>query len=291
MLVSMTGFGKATCTLENKKLTIEVKTLNSKQLDVNTRIPGYYKEKEIVIRNLISEKLVRGKIDFSIYAELSGNESGSIIDTEAVKTYFNQLNTIATELGIADKSDILSNIMRMPDVLKTERKELNEEEWSALEQAIIEALNDVTKYRKQEGSPLEKDIIDRIETIARLHSEVEQFENERIERIKERLNQNLTELVNNESYDKNRFEQELIFYLEKFDITEEKVRLNHHCEYFLKTIKMDEPVGKKLGFISQEIGREINTMGSKANHQEIQKLVIQMKDELEKIKEQLLNIL
>ncbi len=291
MLVSMTGFGKAVCVLDNKKLTIEVKSLNSKQLDVNSRIPGFYKEKEIVIRNLLGAKLVRGKIDFGIYVELTGGDASSVINTAVVKTYYNQLKGIADELGIVGDTDILGTIMRMPDTLKSEREELDDKEWKEVEKTILSALQEIQLYREQEGVALEKDIVQRIKNIEDLLKQVEPFESERIEHVKARISHNLKELVEGEDYDRNRFEQELIFYLEKYDITEEKVRLAHHCEYFLKTLELKEPVGKKLGFITQEIGREINTMGSKANDKDIQKRVILMKDELEKIKEQLLNVL
>ncbi|MBI9066072.1 MAG: YicC family protein [Salinivirgaceae bacterium] len=291
MLISMTGFGKATCELENKKLTIEIKSLNSKQLDINSRIPGFYREKEIAVRNLISKKLVRGKVDFSMYAEVSGTENNSIVNTEIVKAYYNQLTKISSDLGINNPADMLSIIMRLPDTLKTEREELDEDEWKVVMQSIESALNDLISYRSDEGIALEKDITERVKSIQDLLQQVEPLEIQRIEKVKERLRANLKELSEKDDIDQNRFEQELIFYLEKLDITEEKVRLANHCEYFLTTMAMDEPVGKKLGFISQEIGREINTLGSKANDSDLQKVVVIMKDELEKIKEQMLNIL
>ncbi|PKP09757.1 MAG: YicC family protein [Bacteroidetes bacterium HGW-Bacteroidetes-4] len=291
MLVSMTGFGKAVCELANKKLTIEIKSLNSKQLDVNSRMPGYYREKELEVRNLISKRLERGKVDFSMYAEVSGTENNSVINTDLVKAYYQQLQTLSGELGIDNQSELLSIVMRMPDTLKTEREELDEQEWESVLESIENALSDVVKYRSQEGAALEKDIRIRIEKIADLLSQVKDFEKERMARVKLRLRQNLKELSESEEFDENRFEQELIFYLEKLDVTEEKVRLAHHCEYFLKNMDKEEPVGKKLGFISQEMGREINTLGSKANDSDMQKLVIKMKNELEKIKEQLLNVL
>lgn len=290
MLVSMTGFGKATCELEKKKITIEIKSLNSKQLDAFTRIPSFYREKDIEVRNLISKKLSRGKVDFSMYAEIKGSESKSIVNTELVKSYFAQLSDISKDLGV-DNNNLLSTIMKLPDTLKSVREELDENEWEVVTQSIDEALNDLIKFRKQEGVALEKDIKQRINSILSLLKDVEPLEKVRIDNVKERLRNNLKELANKDEYDKNRFEQELIFYLEKLDITEEKVRLSHHCEYFLTTMQLDEPVGKKLGFISQEIGREINTLGSKANNSDMQKIVIVMKDELEKIKEQVLNVL
>jgi len=291
MLVSMTGFGKATCELVNKKLSIEIKSLNSKQLDVNSRMPGYYREKEIAVRNLISKTLVRGKVDFSMYAEVSGVENNSIVNTTLVKAYFDQLSKVSNELGLDNKNELLSIIMRLPDTLKNEREELNEDEWNVVMVSIQNAINDLMKFRMQEGVTLEKDITERIIEIQKLLKQVEPLEKQRLQKVKERLRSNLVELAEKDTIDENRFEQELIFYLEKMDITEEKVRLAHHLEYFLETVNLDEEVGKKLGFISQEIGREINTLGSKANDSDMQKIVIHMKDELEKVKEQLLNVL
>jgi len=291
MLISMTGFGKAICELGSKKLTIEIKSLNSKQLDINSRMPGFYREKEIEVRNLISKKLERGKIDFAMYAEVTGTENNSVINAELVKAYYHQLAKVSEELGIDNKSELLQIVMRLPDTLKTEREELDENEWLDVVKFIEAALDELIKFRIQEGRALEKDIVERIEIIKDLLQKIDPLEKQRIERFKDRLRQNLRELSENDEYDENRFEQELIFYLEKLDITEEKVRLANHCEYFVKNVNKDETVGKKLGFISQEMGREINTLGSKANDSDMQKLVIKMKDELEKIKEQLLNVL
>ncbi|HAM98224.1 MAG TPA: YicC family protein [Marinilabiliales bacterium] len=291
MLISMTGFGKAICELGSKKLTIEIKSLNSKQLDINSRMPGFYREKEIEVRNLISKKLERGKIDFAMYAEVTGTENNSVINAELVKAYYHQLAKVSEELGIDNKSELLQIVMRLPDTLKTEREELDENEWLDVVKFIEAALDELIKFRIQEGRALEKDIVERIEIIKDLLKQIDPLEKQRIERFKDRLRQNLRELSENDEYDENRFEQELIFYLEKLDITEEKVRLANHCEYFVKNVNKDETVGKKLGFISQEMGREINTLGSKANDSDMQKLVIKMKDELEKIKEQLLNVL
>lgn len=291
MLVSMTGFGKATCELENKKLTIEIKSLNSKQLDINSRIPGFYREKEIEIRNLISKSLARGKVDFSLYAEVAGVEGNSVINAEIVKAYFKQLKPLADEFGVQNGNELLATIMRLPDTLKTEREELDEAEWKVVSESIQKALNDLMSFRNQEGVALTKDIQERVLSIQQLLSQVEPLENNRMDRVKKRLRNNLKELMESDEIDENRFEQELIFYLEKYDITEEKVRLANHCKYFLSTMQLNEPVGKKLGFITQEIGREINTLGSKANDADLQKLVVLMKDELEKIKEQLLNVL
>lgn len=291
MLLSMTGYGKALCEIGNKKLTIEIKSLNSKQLDLNTRLPGFYREKEIEVRNLISRRLERGKVDFSLYAEVTGSENNSVINTEIVKNYYQQLSKISNELGIGSKTELLQIIMRLPDVLKTEREELDEGEWKLILEGIEKSMDELNKFRAQEGKALEKDITERTQIILDLLKQVDPLEKQRIIKVRERLRQNLKELSENDEYDENRFEQELIFYIEKLDITEEKIRLANHCEYFINNLGNEENVGKKLGFITQEMGREINTLGSKANDSDMQKLVIKMKDELEKIKEQLLNVL
>lgn len=287
----MTGYGKSTFTINNKKITVEIKSLNSKQLDINSRLPGFYKEKEMEIRALLGKVLLRGKIDFSMYAEISGTENVSVVNTDLVKAYYKQLQGIAAELDVDNPAELLSIVMRLPEVLKNEREELNDDEWQVVLQGINNAVEAIIAFRKQEGAALQTEIADRIKLIKNLLLQVDSFELQRIERIKERLRQNLKELAENDNIDENRFEQEMIFYLEKLDITEEKVRLAHHCDYFINTIETSESEGKKLGFITQEIGREINTLGSKANDSDIQKIVIQMKDELEKVKEQLLNIL
>jgi len=291
MIRSMTGYGKAECELALKKITIEVKSLNSKQLDLNTRTPGVYREKEIEIRREISDKLIRGKIDFSLYSESLGVESNSAINNQMVKSYFAQLSELSNELGLPVNEHILPIIMQLPDVVKTTRDEPDENEWKIVIATIREALTALDNFRLQEGLSLRKDIIFNLNTITTLLSQIAPFELERTERVKERILDGLKELDSPEGIDHNRLEQEMIFYLEKLDINEEKVRLGHHCSYFIETLELDEPVGKKLGFIAQEIGREINTLGSKANHTEMQKLVIGMKDALEKIKEQLLNAL
>jgi len=287
----MTGYGKALCEIGNKKLTIEIKSLNSKQLDLNTRLPGFYREKEIEVRNLISRRLERGKVDFSLYAEVTGSENNSVINTEIVKNYYQQLSKISNELGIGSKTELLQIIMRLPDVLKTEREELDEGEWKLILEGIEKSMDELNKFRAQEGKALEKDITERTQIILDLLKQVDPLEKQRIIKVRERLRQNLKELSENDEYDENRFEQELIFYIEKLDITEEKIRLANHCEYFINNLGNEENVGKKLGFITQEMGREINTLGSKANDSDMQKLVIKMKGELEKIKEQLLNVL
>ncbi len=291
MIRSMTGYGKAECELALKKITIEVKSLNSKQLDLNTRTPGVYREKEIEIRREISDKLIRGKVDFSLYSESLGVESNSVINSPMVKSYFAQLSEISNELGLPVNEHILPIIMQLPDVVKTTRDEPDENEWKIILAAIREALNALDNFRLQEGLSLHKDIIINLNTITTLLAQIVPYELERTVKVKERILEGLKELSSPEGVDHNRLEQEMIFYLEKLDINEEKVRLGNHCSYFIETLELDEPVGKKLGFIAQEIGREINTLGSKANHTEMQKLVIGMKDALEKIKEQLLNAL
>ena len=287
----MTGFGKATLELGSRKLTVEIKSLNSKQLDVSTRIPGVYREKEIEIRRELSDKLIRGKIDFSLFSESLLGESNSAINSSMVKGYFNQLSQISNELGLPVSEVTLQIIMQLPEVVKTTRDELDENEWKLILRAIREALNALDIFRVQEGMSLYNDIILNLNTITNLLEQITPYELERTTRVKDRILDGLKDLSSPEGVDHNRLEQEMIFYLEKLDINEEKVRLSNHCSFFLETIELNEPVGKKLGFIAQEIGREINTLGSKANHTEMQKLVIGMKDALERIKEQLLNAL
>lgn len=286
----MTGYGKAECELSNKKITIEIKSLNSKQLDISTRIPNIYKSKDIEIRKMISEKLVRGKVELSLYYEQMGEEANASINVPIVKNYFEQLKRVYSEFNFEMSEMAIQSIIRLPDAVKMEHEELNEEDWHKISEVLEQAIEQTDQFRIQEGLALEQDIVSQIQLIIDLKELVAPFETERIEQVKTRLSDALKELKNNLQNDQNRFEQELIFYLEKLDINEEKVRLENHCKYFLETLLEDAP-GKKLGFISQEIGREINTMGSKANHTEIQKLVIQMKDALEKIKEQSLNVL
>ena len=291
MIRSMTGYGKAECELSQKIITIELKALNSKQLDVNTRIPGIYREKEIEIRREISDLMVRGKVDFSLYTESLGVDSNSVINSSVVKSYFHQLSAISSDLGIPVNERTLQIIMQLPDVVKTNREELDENEWKSILETIRAAIQSLDNFRLQEGLSLYNDIIFNLNVITSLLDQVQQYELERTVKVKERILDGLKDLSSPDAVDHNRLEQEMIFYLEKLDFNEEKVRLANHCTYFLETIRLDEPVGKKLGFIAQEIGREINTLGSKANHTEIQKLVIGMKDALEKIKEQLLNAL
>ncbi len=287
----MTGYGKAESLLPDKKLTIEIRSLNSKQLDTNARIPSLYKEKELEIRKLIASTLERGKVECSFFYELSEEASSGTINEPVVKDYFEQLNRISTELGVNASQDLLSIVMRMPDTIRNYRTELEDEEWNSVKESLQQALLQVNGFRHQEGESLDKDLRERVEAISARLSDIEKMEGERIARIRERIGTNLSEFLGKEEMDENRFEQELIFYMEKLDISEEKVRLANHCSYFLETMDNDGPVGKKLGFISQEMGREINTLGSKANHVEIQRLVVVMKDELERIKEQILNVL
>jgi uncharacterized protein (TIGR00255 family) len=282
----MTGFGKASLQLPTKKITVEIKSLNSKGLDLNTRMPSVFREMELGMRNQISQRLERGKIDFSLYVEVTGEETSSKINVPIVNAYINQMKAVVPN---ADETELMKMAVRMPDVLKTERDEIDENEWKQIQTVIDEALNNIQNFRKDEGLSLEKEFVLRTGNINSLMNEAVSFDTERIETVKTRLRTALDELK--VSVDENRFEQELIFYLEKYDITEEKVRLENHLNYFVETLSGTEANGRKLGFISQEIGREINTMGSKSNHSGMQKIVVMMKDELEKIKEQVLNVL
>lgn len=287
----MTGYGKAQCILPDKKLTIEIKSLNSKQMDTNTRIPSLYKGKELEIRQLISSELERGKVECSFYYELSEDAASGTINVPVVKSYYEQLYKISGELGLKTSLELLSIVMRMPDTIRTEKPELEETEWGGVKDALKQALGLVNEFRNQEGKSLDTDLRQRVEAISEKLIHIEKYEEVRIGQIRERIGNNLAAYLKKEDLDENRFEQELIFYIEKLDISEEKVRLSNHCKYFLETMEDQKPSGKKLGFISQEMGREINTLGSKANHAEIQKLVVEMKDELERIKEQILNVL
>jgi uncharacterized protein (TIGR00255 family) len=282
----MTGFGKATLQLPTKKITIEVKSLNSKGLDLNVRMPSLYREMELGLRNLIASKLERGKIDFSIYIESTAEQTSTRVNVPIVKAYINQLLEVYPD---ADTTELMKMAVRMPDTMKVEREEIDKSEWATIQTVIEEALQNILNFRKDEGESLEKEFQLRIANIRQFMKEALALDPERVQAIKERLQTAIAELQVN--VDENRFEQELIYYLEKLDITEEKVRLTNHLDYFLDTIKGTEANGRKLGFITQEMGREINTMGSKSNHAQMQKLVVQMKDELEKIKEQVLNVL
>jgi len=286
MIQSMTGFGKATLQLPTKKITVEIKSLNSKGLDLNTRMPSVFREMELGLRNQLSARLERGKIDFSLYIEATGEETSSKINVPIVRGYINQMKAVIPN---ADETELMKMAVRMPDALKTERDEIDENEWKKIQTVIDEALENIAQFRKDEGVSLEREFLHRIANIMTLMNNAVSYDAERIETVKTRLRNALDELK--ENVDENRFEQELIFYLEKYDITEEKVRLENHLNYFIETIAGSEANGRKLGFITQEMGREINTMGSKSNHTEMQKLVVMMKDELEKIKEQVLNVL
>lgn len=291
MIKSMTGFGKAEFEVNNKKITIELKSLNSKQIDINTRIPALYREKEIEIRKAIAERLVRGKVDLTIYMENLGEESNSKINEPILKSYYEHLRAISLQLQLPVDHSTLQAVMRLPDVVKTEYETLDENEWKTIYAHLHQALDDIDRFREQEGKALEADIMDNVSKIRKLLDDIAPYERERIENVRTRLRENLEALKQSNSIDENRFEQELIFYLEKLDINEEKVRLANHCAYFGETAAQPGASGKKLGFISQEIGREINTIGSKANHSAIQHIVVQMKDHLERVKEQLLNVL
>lgn len=292
MVKSMTGFGKTTVEIKNKKIVIEIKSLNSKQLDLNLRMPALYKEKEMEIRSLVKEGLDRGKVDMAIYFDSSESDRAVAINRGVVKQYFAQLTEIAGELGVEpDQNALLQTVMRFPDTLQVQVEQLDEEEWEALRGGIVQALAEIDRFRVQEGQALIRDIVHRIGLIRELASQVPQFEGRRVEVVRQRLQERICEWTEVKCIDQNRLEQEIIYYLEKLDITEEKVRLANHCNYFLETVEQEEAPGRKIGFIAQEIGREINTMGSKANDHDIQKLVVRMKDELEKIKEQSLNVL
>ncbi len=291
MIFSMTGYGKATCTLPQKKVNIEIRSLNSKQLDINSRIPGLYREKEIEIRNKISNRLYRGKVDISFFVEAETPDRVTKINQQIIESYFQQLKPIADKLNIDQTSDFLRVIMPLPDTTKTEQAELDEQEWKELSKSVDSAIDDIITFRHQEGEALSREVTQRIDNIRKLLTGVEPHEKERVEKIKDRIKESLQSIAEKGNVDENRFEQELIYYIEKLDVTEEKVRLANHLDYFIETLNSDKPIGKKLGFISQEIGREVNTLGSKANDAALQRIVIQMKDELEKIKEQILNVL
>lgn len=292
MIQSMTGYGKAIAELSDKKINIEIKSLNSKALDLSTRIAPTYREKEIEIRNEISKNLERGKIDFSLWIEKKESaESATPINQALVEGYYNQIKDIADKLNIPVPTDWFQTLLRMPDVMtKTEIQELTEEEWETVHMAVIEAINHLVEFRKQEGVALEKKFREKITNISALLESIAPYEKERVDKVKERITDALEKTLSVD-YDKNRLEQELIYYIEKLDVNEEKQRLTNHLKYFLHTMESGNGQGKKLGFIAQEMGREINTLGSKSNHAEMQKIVVQMKDELEQIKEQVLNVM
>ena len=290
MIQSMTGFGKAEKELPGKKITVEIKSLNSKQLDLNVRIPNIYKEREMEMRNRISQVVERGKVDFLIYIDHNDKSISTRINVDAVENYYNQIRNITETLGIPMPEDCFATILRMPETTKTESVELDEDEWLSIVQVIEEAMNMLIDFRNQEGAMLQKIFTTKIENISLLLREVDTYESERIEKIQTRLSDALKK-VDPSSFDENRMAQEIIYHIEKLDVNEEKVRLENHLNYFLETMSKEKSQGRKLGFIAQEIGREINTLGSKGNHTEIQQIVVRMKDELEQIKEQILNVL
>ena len=287
----MTGFGKAVCEISGKKINVEIKSLNSKQFDMSLRIPFIYKEKELELRNELSSSIVRGKIDLAINIESSISDKITQLNTPVIENYYNQLSSLSQKLNINENTDFLRIILTLPDSIKSEQPEFDESEWANVKQCVIEAVESINNSRIREGALLETDIKEKAQTILELLSQVEPLEQQRLDRIKTRIRESIEEIVGKANIDENRFEQELIYYIEKFDVSEEKVRLKNHIDYFFETIKNEEVAGKLLGFITQEMGREINTLGSKANDADIQKLVIKMKDELEKIKEQTLNVL
>ena len=290
MILSMTGFGKAVVEINDKKITAEIKSLNSKQLDLTVRIPQQYRECELPLRSLVATELERGKVDLVISTESNIGISKSVINKELAEEYKAQITELSQELGIPQPEDWYSVLLRMPDIMKTEMPDMDDTEKVALNDAVSNAIKELVAFRTQEGNRLELFFKEKIENIQQLLNEVPKYEQERIEKIRGRIVDAL-EKLKNEDYDKNRLEQEMIFYIEKLDITEEKLRLQNHLDYFLSTMETGHGQGKKLGFISQEMGREINTLGSKANHAELQRIVVRMKDQLEQIKEQVLNVM
>ena len=291
MLHSMTGYGKAECDLSKMVYSIEIKSLNSKQLDIIIKIPHLLKDKELEIRNMIGQELQRGKVDLGIYQEVKPDATGHSVNRKVVKEYIQQLNDVAGDMGMDPTERFIQVAMRLPDAIRSEKENLGEGDWKQLAKSIRTALQELIRFRKQEGRALDQDIRLRVKNILQKLSEVTPLEKDRIKNVRARIKSSLDELGQENTTDPGRFEQEMIFYLEKQDITEEQVRLRNHCEFFLESMESDEAIGKKLGFISQEMGREINTLGSKAYESGIQRLVVEMKDELEKAKEQVLNVL
>ena len=291
MILSMTGFGKAEGTIGNNKFNVEIRSVNSKQFDLSVRMPAIYKEKEIPLRNKLSKELYRGKIDLSIQFDSNGaDQLSAVINHTVVKKYYEQIESLSNDLGL-NPAPSLIDILRLPDTMKQERLEVDEEEWELVMKLIEQAIQNFISFRKQEGEAILHEFNLRINNIEQYANEIIPYEKERTESVRDKIESLFSEHEERESVDNNRLEQEMIYYLEKLDITEERSRLFNHIKYFRETLDSDTPQGKKLGFICQELGREINTMGSKANHATIQKLVVQMKDELEKIKEQVLNAL
>ena len=292
MIQSMTGYGKATAELPDKKINVEIKSLNSKAMDLSTRIAPLYREKEIEIRNEVAKVLERGKVDFSLWIEKKDSDQlNTPINQELVEAYYKRIKEISTVTGIPEPEDWFATLLRMPDVMtKNDTQELTEEDWAMVHVAVEEAIQHLVDFRKQEGAALEKKFREKIANIGRLLEAIAPFEKERVDKVKERITDALEKTLSVD-YDKNRLEQELIYYIEKLDVNEEKQRLGNHLKYFISTMESGNGQGKKLGFIAQEMGREINTLGSKSNHAEMQKIVVQMKDELEQIKEQVLNVM
>lgn len=287
----MTGYGKAVVDLPDKKVSIEVRSLNSKQLDLNLRTPAYFRSKETELRQLISARVIRGKVDFSVNLDSQQPLAVARIDHALAREYYDEMKALASELGMGASEVDLRTVLSMPDVVKSTQSELTEAEWQAVLVGVNEALDAFEEFRRQEGASLAKDLLTRVDLIEQHHAEIPAYETERVEKIRQRLEANLADTVGKDKVDANRFEQELIYYLEKLDINEEKVRLTNHISYFRETVAAEEAPGRKLAFIAQEMGREINTMGSKSNQAQMQRLVVMMKDELEKIKEQVLNVL
>lgn len=291
MIQSMTGYGKAVVTFKEKKIHVEIKSLNSKSLDLSTRITPLYREKEMLIRQMVATALVRGKVDFSIWIEKEEATEVAQINTALVENYYRQIQALSQQLGIDEPQDWYATLLRMPDITtKNEVEELTEEEWTAASEAITEALKEIVAFRNQEGQALQQKFTEKAENIGRLLTSIETYEKSRVEKIRTRITEALKD-IQEVDYDKNRLEQELIYYIEKLDISEEKQRLSHHLQYFIDTMNEAPGQGKKLGFIAQEMGREINTTGSKSNQAEMQTIVVKMKDELEQIKEQVLNVM
>jgi len=289
MILSMTGYGKAETEFQNKKITVEIKSLNGKQFDVNMRIPSIFRDKEPGIRNKLSQTIERGKVDFTILIDSTAQLPAGKINRNAIEGYYEEIKKIANILNIDEPADWFYLLMRLPDTIKTDATESEENEWGEVEQTIDEALKSFVQFRIQEGKMLEKVFTEKIGNIYTLSQKIEEYESDRIERIKTRMRESF--LKSEIAYDENRFEQELIYYIERLDICEEKARLSNHLDYFSETADNDKSQGRKLGFIAQEIGREINTLGSKSNDAGMQKIVVQMKDELEQVKEQILNVL
>lgn len=290
MLKSMTGFGRSESIIGNKKVAIEVKSLNSKGLDLNLRLPSYYRSKEMELRTYISNEVNRGKCDVYVSYEVLGGEQNHRLNTDLLQKYLTEIKQFEGANGI-QSGDYMSSLLRMPDALISNKEDLSDNEWSETINVLKDATSAFHNFRVEEGKSLQNDLQERIDSIRNLLGEIAQYEDERITIVRERINKNLSDLLEQKNIDQNRFEQEIIYYLEKYDVSEEKVRLSAHLEHFEKTMNEGSENGKKLGFIGQEIGREINTLGSKANHAEMQKIVVLMKDELERIKEQVLNVL